>query len=246
MNTSRWRDPEVQGDRQRMAERQRKAFDQFVQARGLKLAAWARQAGLPNANALYAYRNGTTDFLSQATIEQLIRAVPDATVAELLGEAPQPLPVRVLPCRAEARAGVWQTDLRTRVLREIEFPIPAKMRADELVKLGDAQADTVYPAGSYLVIESFASLARELRFGERVQVHALKGDRHEMTIRELAGTPEEPVMVFPTKSRPDLAAQRLALPVWPYDGRIWIADGVRYQIEGRVAMMFLLEEPRYS
>jgi hypothetical protein len=244
--SSRWQDPEAQRDRRQLSERQRKAFDAFIQAHGLKLASWARQAGLPNANALYAYRNGTTDFLSQSTLEQLVRAIPNATVAEILGEAPQPLPVRVLPCRAEARAGVWQSDVRTRVLREIEFPIPAKMQADELVKLADGQADKVYPPGSYLAIEGFASLSRPLRFGERVLVHAVKGGQHEITVRELAGDEAAPVLVFPSHSRKDLAALKMPIPAWPYDGRIWTEDGIRYQIEGRVVVMFMIEEPRYS
>jgi hypothetical protein len=47
-------------------------------------------------------------------------------------------------------------------------------------------------------------------------------------------------------SRPELQERRLTLPAWPYDGRFWEADGVRYSIEGRIIMMMVFEEPRYS
>jgi len=246
MTSSRWQNPAVQQERRNDSDHRRRAFEDFMQAHRLKPAAWARAAGLPNANAIYAYRNGTTDFLSQSTLNALVRAVPGATVAEMLGEAPQPMPVRLLPCRAEARAGVWQADTRARVLREIEFPLPVDMHADELVKLTDGQADQVYRAPSYLAVQNFASLTRPLKAGDRVIVRGIGPKGHEITVREVAGTPEAPELIFATQTRPDLREKRLPLPVWPYDGRVWEHDGIRYHIESRVFMMMLFEEQRYS
>lgn len=245
MNT-RWQDPEVREGRRQESEQRRRAFEEFMQAHKLKASTWARAAGLPNANAIYAYRNGTTDFLSQSTINALVSAVPGATVAELLGETPKAMPIRILPVVAEARAGAWQKDVRTRVLREMEYPIPGDMHADELIKLVDDHADRVYPHPSYLAVQKMQSLQRELRFGDRVIVHGVGKQGHEITCRELAGTPEAPELVFVTDSRPALREQRLAVPTWPYDGRFWEQGGVRYTIEGRVIMMMLFEEPRHS
>ncbi len=234
---TRREDSIVRASRQRDSQRQRAAVRRFMAEHGLKPAPWARAAGLPTANVLYAYLNEQTEFLSQPTLEALARAAQVA-VSELLGEAQTATQLRMLPIRDEARAGLWRPGLGLSHPTDIEVPIPPSVEADEVVHLSDDHATEVYPAGSYLAVQYYASLRRPLLPGNRVLVHCVRQGRHELTVREIrvhkAGA--ELILRSVTSVKGN---DPLPLP-WPYDGRVWEHAGHRCQVRGCITMMMML------
>jgi hypothetical protein len=236
--TPRGEAPDFRETRARQADRQRKAVVTFMERHRLTAAEWARRAELPSANALYTYLSGGTHFLSPPTLSALARAVPGATVSQIIGEAPietRP-PLRVLPVRAIAGLGRWRESYDLPVPLDLELPIPASVQADEMVRLGDEHASEIYPAGSYLAVGGVAALPYPLRAGDRVLLHRIARRRHELTVREIV-------------ERADGSAELVlrgadgpAIPLpWPYDGRTWELKGDRLQVRGRVVMSLLLE-----
>jgi hypothetical protein len=219
--------------RKALSEQRRRALRAVLRERELSPAEWARMAGLPNANTLYNFMNGHTDLLSDATLKALARAIPGASVSEILGETPPRVAkLRLVACRTEARLGGWRPSYETMMPTTVELPMPDGVDADEVVRIVDGHADQLYPAGTYVAITSFASLARPLRGGDRVLLHRVQNGRHETTVRELVvkdGVAE--LLLRSGRAEP----APIAVP-WPYDGRQWSEGADRFQLRGRVAM----------
>lgn len=228
-----------------MANRQRAALRSFAQQAGFdSMAEWARAAGLNTANSLYNFLAGRADFLATSTLEKLRAAVPGATISQMLGETPLLHPrIRILPCKAEAKAGVWRPTFDLDVPSHVEIPIPSipGLVADEVVRLADGHADEVYRTGSYLCIEHLANLQRELEPSDRVIVTRARGGKIEITVREVAPAPGGGLQLVMRSS--DLRhSARIGMPT-PYRGEFWEVDGDRFQVRGRICMASTLEAP---
>jgi hypothetical protein len=228
----------------RIYKRRRTALEAFMLRHDLKPAEWARSAGLSTANSLYNFINGHSRTLSQETLERLASAVPGATVTEIIGETPATgVKAATVAVRVGAGAGMWRASYEADIAPPQFVALPPGVAADEAAIILDGHVDEVYPAGSYVGVQAFASLGRALRDGDRVLVHRIRGGRHEVTVRELrvekAGDAERAVLVF--RSAAPAHGIRIEVP-WPYRGEVWQVDGDTLQIRGRIALMVLLSE----
>jgi hypothetical protein len=226
---------------ERRSERWRQALRAFMAQHRLTPAEWARMAKLKNPNQIYNFLNSHSNSLGMPTLEQLARAVPGATVTEIIGETPSRGVVgQVLPIRVAAKAGGWRNTYEVTLQPTPELMLPPGVQADEGVMLLDREADRVYPENSYLGVQAFAALKRPLRHEDYVLVHRVRGDKHEVTVRQVQMIDEAgeraAQLVFPSTS-PMRAV--INLP-WPYQGEAFDVDGDRVQIRGLVRIMMLL------
>lgn len=230
---------------QLQAVRQRAALRHFASQNGFgSMAQWARAAGLNTANSLYNFLAGRADFLATSTLERLRSAVPGATISQMLGETPILHPrIRILPCKAEARAGLWRPTFELDIPEPVEIPIPSLpgLVVDEVVRLADGHADEIYRAGAYICIEYLANLQRDLEAGDRVVVTRSRTGKVEVTVREVAAQPDGSLHLVMRSTDLRYSAS-IGMPT-PYRGEYWEVDGDRFQIRGRIAMASLLEAP---
>jgi len=215
-----------------------------MQRHDLRAADWARAAGLRSANAIYNFMNGHSKTLSQETLERLARAIPGATVTEIIGETPATgVKAATVPVRVAAADGMWRPTYEADIAPPQHLALPPGLAADEAAVLLDGHANAIYPAGSYIGVQAFASMTRPLRDGDLVLVHRIREGRHEVTVRSVAvegeGEAARAVLVF--RNSGTMQRVRVELP-WPYRGEVWRVDGDSFQIRGRVALMVLLAD----
>lgn len=215
-----------------------------MQRHDLKAAEWARAAGLPSANSLYNFVNGHSKTLSQETLERLARAIPGATVTEIIGETPASgIKAATVPVRVAAADGVWRASYEADIAPPAYLALPPGVQADEAAVLLDGHADAIYPAGSYIGAQAFASMPRPLRNGDIALVHRIRDGRHEVTVRGIVveGECEEARALLVFRAATGGPRVRVELP-WPYRGEVWRIDGDSFQIRGRVTIMLLLTD----
>lgn len=154
--------PKVRFDRD-MAELRRRSLTRFMRENELEAAAWARMAGLSNANAIYNFLNGRSGSLSQDTARRLADAVPGATVSDLFGEtalkkaggplaAPAPI-LETVTVKSSAESNVWRRvyDIPTADQHTIEV-VPLDVPVDEAVMVNDRHCDQICPPGGYVLV----------------------------------------------------------------------------------------------
>lgn len=181
-------------------QRRRRALQEFLRARDMRLADLARSLGLTTANAFYNFTNGYSDALSLPMIERILDVHPDGSFEELTGRPPrsagQPPVPRRLPSwvphlvvvRMEARAGLWRGSTELPPERTLLLPLPRSVRLAGAPAYGvivaTPGAERVYPAGSLLVVRPHDG-RRILPEGARVIVHHRRLRRVEVTVREV-------------------------------------------------------------
>lgn len=233
------------GAAERRAQRRRAAMRAFMDAYDMTPTEWARQAQLSTANILYNFLSGRSQSLAHGTLERLARAVPGATVRQILGEEPDPRPlnVAVLPVRVTAAAEAWRASYEAPQAREVQIAMPPKLPADEVALIADDHAGQIYPLGSYVTTQNFASMPRPLRHGDMVLVHRLRDGKHEVTVREVRVVNEVGVEQAKLLFRANHPFLKNVIPMpWPYEGQVFQVDGDRVQIRGRVVMMTILPD----
>jgi hypothetical protein len=230
---------------ERRAAQRRKAIQRFMAERDLKPAEWARNAGLPNANAIYNLRTGASRSLSQETLERLARAA-GASVAELIGEAAaSERMVNMVSVAIDAESGAWRRSYEVGGARRPALPVPPGMPVDEAAMVADNHASTYYQAGMIVGVQSFGTLGRRgLIHGDRVLVHRVRERKHETTIRLVVegGSAKNRSGELHFASRDRRFGAIVPVPTWPYDGSWWETDGDRFQIRGRVVLGYLLDD----
>lgn len=230
----------------RKAEQWRRAFRALLAHHRISPAELARLARLPNANPYYNFINGHSDSLSQATLEKTAQAL-GISVAEIFGEQPREgRHAPVLQVRVTAASGAWRSSYEVPGLRGLSLPLPPNLAIDEAVQIVDGHASQVYRPSTIVGIQSLASLgARGLMDGDRVLLHRVRGQQHEVTVRQVDETGArgaiEARLIYASQDR--RYAAQLAIPEWPYTGLIWESEGERVQIRGRVALAMMLDEP---
>lgn len=171
------------------AVRRRDALTAFMDAHGLKPAAWAALAGLTNANSLYNFLGGRSASLSQATYERLAASVPGATVAQLTGEraAAQPLLAAPIWIRAEAAAGRLRAtpELSVQEQTTVAFPASPLAMANAFgVRVRTRDMERVFPPGSLVACVPAGPAESRPTDGRYVLVHARRGQLWEVTLRQ--------------------------------------------------------------
>ncbi len=206
-------DRKADGMHSPQAQLRRETFRRFLADRGLNRAELARLAGLPTANALHNFLNGRSASLSLPTLEAIHRAVPGATIAEIIGERPPARLVR--PGRDPAtghgltvpllcNTGIQPDGTELDVMQlgvvpagagtPILITVPAIPAADGKVPLaGDLfavrvtapGAECLFPLGSLLVCKNAADLEDDLPDGTRVILRCRANGSTRVDIREV-------------------------------------------------------------
>ena len=199
-------------------------------------SAWARAAGLGTANSLYNFMKNRADFLSTYTLERLRQAVPDLTMNDLTGDRPSPLiDIHVVPIRQKAAVGHWvgRNAAPPGDYGRIALPAEWDYQCSEAVLVGDHHADEVYAKGTRLGCRPLASLARDLRQGDRVLVRRTRDGGTEFTVRELVEANGQWQLVY--RSRQPGLGTIIQLP-WDHArrGSFFEVEGDRLEITGKV------------
>jgi hypothetical protein len=90
------------------AERRRRALKQALDGHNLTPTEASRAAGLVTPNSIYNFLSGRSNSLSQATMERLARAIPDASLEELAGFRGTAIEPRTIMVKTPAKAGVFK------------------------------------------------------------------------------------------------------------------------------------------
>lgn len=236
-----------------LSGKQREAVKRFMLERELSVRGWAAKAGV-QPNALYMFLRGETEFLTLDTMDALVRVVPGATVAQLIGEeAPPPSRTERLPCGLRAAFGQWKKGIYPppdEEADEVEFPLPANVPADEVVRLVCRHAEQLYPQGSFLAVQRPENWRRAAREGDKLVVVCERDGAWEVTVREveegMRRNRARPGGALLFRSNHPEHAAKVELP-WPFVGQAWRDEGGwLWQCRGRVTMQALIEEPVMS
>lgn len=205
------------------ALRRRKALQDFIRANDLEPAAWARQAGLRSANAIYNFLNGRSSSLNSETYERLARAVPGTTVAQLVGEKSSHRPAlsHTIRIREAAAAGVWRLSPELPEDEQEGASIPeGAMRAQGAfgVRLEGNDMDLDWPKSTLFVVTPLL-MTDGVKDNNLVLVRRTSRDRKfETTIREIRRDTVDPkrAWLWPRSSKPEYQTP-IPCP-WPVEG----------------------------
>lgn len=158
----------------------------FMKERGLKVAAWAKRAGV-SANSLYNFLNGHSDALEHITYGKLAR-VEQVPVWRLNGDPPEvpgPTPLWVV---GHVEAGMFREAIEwdNSLWYSVDVPVPPRFR--KLAKALEVRGPSMnleYPDGS-IVIWIDVLDARPIQDGDHVVAYAhCHDDTIEATVKEL-------------------------------------------------------------
>jgi len=180
-------------------QRRREALRKVMEQHELTPKEWATAAGLPRANALYAFlkAKGTPgaprpNSLHVETLEKLAAAIPGVTVSELLGEKlpDRPSLMGVVPLR-HLVSGKWEEALELPQEEQITIGVPeaqAALKDAFGVRVASPEMDRVIAAGS--VVICVAAGRRKPQDGDIViaeRWHTEKGKRRvRLLLRRLS------------------------------------------------------------
>jgi SOS-response transcriptional repressor LexA len=214
------------------AHKRREAFQAFMRAHDITdIAAWARRAGLPNANAVYNFLRGRSRSLSAPTLEKLVAVVPEAKPGDLFKEA---LTIhhgqlRTAWIRGEIQAGAWRdrAEWPRGDWKTITLPASTLHRSTRtyfLVVRGSSM-NLLYPDGTIIECVDLQEHEGKLKSGDKVIVE--RQDRnglYETTCKELRfkGNRAE---LWPRSDDPEQQGV-ISLPWPPEDGETPHPQGI--------------------
>jgi hypothetical protein len=173
-------------------ELRRKRFMDLVAASKMTMTDLARESGMKSANALFNFINGHSHSLSQATLERLMKVIPGATMATLMGlETPDDIgpPVRPLQVRAIAQAGLMQSGFDLPASRQYQVPLPLEreMHAAGVfgVEVREPGAEKLFTPGTVLVCLPLSAWDGELANGRKLILQRVVDNKVEVSVREL-------------------------------------------------------------
>ena len=209
-------------------ERRREALRRFMAARNLKLADWAKRAGLPTSNAITNFLNYKSESLNVDTYQQLARA-ESVSVSELIGDAYGPVAreFRTVYIRGSVQAGAWNEAVEWPRQEWTAVSLPLHDIADSVtpfaLRVAGTSMNLLYREGDILVCVSLYDFHRPLRTGDRVIVQRRSREGfYEATCKEyrdVGGT----VWLWPRSDDPEHQAP-IRMPSGPDDPPR--ADGV--------------------
>lgn len=149
---------------------QRQAIRDVMATRNLRIAPWARRAGI-RESTLRNFLDGRSQSLTSRTLVLLASAI-DTSVSDLLGERLAGGHTEQCHVLGAVQAGYWREALEWP--EDEWFPIifPADRRYRDVRRFGlmvrGPSMNLVYPEGATLVCVRFEDLGRGPRHGERV------------------------------------------------------------------------------
>lgn len=174
------------------AERRRRAFGLFMKNHEIEdIAAWARSAGLPNANAVYNFLAGRSRSLSRQTTEALSGVIPGTVPEDLFSDVlstNNDLLQRSF-IRGEVQAGAWHDrpewprgDWKPITLPRAE--IHKGTRSYFLIVRGNSM-NQLYPEGTIIECVNLPEYDGSLKSGDKVVcVRRDRSGLYETTCKE--------------------------------------------------------------
>ena len=205
---------------EREAERRRRAFRDFMDTHTIvDIAAWARLAGLPNANAIYNFLAGRSKSLSRQTAEALTAvihgATPDDLFSGLLTIDNDSLSRSYI--RGEVQAGAWREreEWPRSDWKPITLPRAAIHKATRsyFLLVRGSSMNQLYPDGTIIECVNLPEYEGTLKSGDKVIVE--RRDRNglfETTCKELR-LKKDTAQLWPRSDDPD-HQEVITLP-WP-------------------------------
>lgn len=217
------------------ADLRRRALRETMAKRGLKPAEIARMAGLSNANAIYNLLHGRSKSLSAETYEKIIKALPDATMAEMTGVKEPVASSRGVPLRTIAQAGLWRERFELPLQQQTEIQLP--VTSGQLIagafaaRVEGPGADRRWRRGAILLCIPPQNSENPIANGSWVVLERIAHGKVEVTARQVEVENGKAWLWLRTNDPRHVPA----IPVsWPCDGRPWRHEGERLQIAGIV------------
>lgn len=230
------------------AERRRQAFRAFMKTHNIHdLAAWARAAGLPNANSLYNFLKGRSRSLSQPTLEALAHAIPGARPGDLFKESVTSLngSLHTGYIRGEIQAGLWKDreEWPQGDWKPITLPankLHRSKRSYFLIVRGNSM-NLLFPEGTIIECVNLPDYDGALKTGDKVVV--VRRDRnglYETTCKELR-VRDDKAELWPRSDDPEFQGV-IGVPWPPEDGEVARDDGIEEIAVKAVVIRSIREE----
>jgi hypothetical protein len=183
------------------AEIRRNALRRFLKERQLTVTELARRAQMPTPNALYNHLHGGSASLSQTTIEQILTAFPDATLADITGirgsgsaampsaaAAASASPARPFLVPVVAETGTTPTNQPAVAEPAMQVPVPARTvpPGPDLfaIRVAAPGAEHLFALGSLLVCQRLRDDVEDLPDGTLVILRARRDGNTRVDVRE--------------------------------------------------------------
>jgi SOS-response transcriptional repressor LexA len=171
---------------ERTPDERRDILRTFINANGLKIAKWAKAAGV-GKNSIYNFLNGHSDGLDQLNYAKLARAA-EVPVHRLTGDTPDPPSPTTIWVAGHIQAGEFQDAVEWDQSKwyAVDVPVPARFRKKaKALEVRGPSMNMEYPEGSVVVWVDQLDF-RPARDGDHVIVYSYATDDGiEATVKEL-------------------------------------------------------------
>lgn len=171
---------------EKSADEKRDLLRQFINTRGLRIAAWARDSGV-DKNSIYNFLNGHSQALDPRTYAKLARTaeVPAWKLSGDQPDAPSPTSISVVG-KIEAGAYVDAVEWDPSLWYEVDVPVPTRFRGKaKALEVRGNSMNLEYPEGSIVIWVDQLDF-RPARDGDHLIVYAHnQDDAIEATVKEL-------------------------------------------------------------
>jgi SOS-response transcriptional repressor LexA len=171
---------------QRLPEERREILRRYMQEHGLKVAQWAKEAGV-GKNSIYNFLNRHSDSLDHLTYAKLARhqKIP---VHRLTGDIPEPPSPTTLWVSGHVQAGMFREAVQWDQSEwyPVDVPVPQRFRGSaKALEVRGPSMNLEYPEGSVVIWVDMLQF-RPARDGDHVIVFAYSmDDTIEATVKEL-------------------------------------------------------------
>lgn len=170
----------------RTPDERRDILRQFIKEHGLKIARWAKQAGV-DKNSIYNFLNGHSQSLDLRTYAKLARAA-ECPVWRLTGDVPEPQSPTEIWVVGSVEAGAFREAIEwdRSLWFPVDVPVPDRFRGKaKALQVRGTSMNADYPEGSIAIWVDVLDF-RPARPGDDVVVYSRdKDDQIEATLKEL-------------------------------------------------------------
>jgi SOS-response transcriptional repressor LexA len=171
---------------ERTADEKRDILRTFINERGVKIAQWAKSAGV-GKNSIYNFLNGYSDDLDPRTYAKLARAA-EVPSHRLTGDIPEPQSPTSIWVVGQIEAGAFKDAIEWDRSKwyAVDVPVPARFRKkSKALEVRGPSMNMEYPEGSVVVWVDQLDF-RPARDGDHVVVYSYAADDGiEATVKEL-------------------------------------------------------------
>lgn len=185
-------------------DEKREILRRFIKERGLKVAPWAKRAGV-NANSLYNFLNGHSDGLDLRTYAKLAREA-DVPSWRLSGETPETASPTAVWVAGHVEAGNFRKAVEWDRSQwySVDVPVPSRFRGRaKALEVRGPSMNRRYPPGAVVVWIETQDF-REPRDGDGVIVYSYCNDDDiEATVKVLKVNNSGDMWLWPDSDDPE-------------------------------------------